>query len=181
MDIFSESSGRPIFRLIVRDAAHDTEAQMLSDFVPPWVLDVVERNQLPKFNKMPFFLLPHPSLGIKLPKKLEMIFVPNIFLYFKIVCWCRFGLSSLIIYLFYFRDRLSATEMLQVRKVMEHVYEKILNAANDGSFTDSGGSAAAQILPSSIPANIEERIELYCQEQVRISLNSDLGFFSKAR
>lgn len=71
--------------------------------------------------------------------------------------------------------------MLQVRKVMEHVYEKILNAANDGSFTDSGGSAAAQILPSSIPANIEERIELYCQEQVRISLNSDLGFFSKAR
>ncbi|VDN50699.1 unnamed protein product [Dracunculus medinensis] len=129
--ILCESSGRPIFRLIVRDAAHDTEAQMLSDFVPPWVLDVVERNQLPKFNKMPFFLLPHPSLGIKLPKK----------------------------------DRLSATEMLQVRKVMEHVYEKILNAANDGSFTDSGGSAAAQILPSSIPANIEERIELYCQEQ----------------
>lgn len=66
---FSESTGRPIFRLMIRDASHETESQMLSDFVPPWVLDVVERNQLPKFNKMPFFLLPHPSLGIKATKK----------------------------------------------------------------------------------------------------------------
>lgn len=65
----SESTGRPIFRLVVRDAANETESLMLSDFVPPWVLDVVERNQLPKFNKMPFFLLPHPSLGVKAPKK----------------------------------------------------------------------------------------------------------------
>lgn len=59
---------------MIRDAAHETESQMLSDFVPPWVLDVVERNQLPKFNKMPFFLLPHPSLGIKAPKKSVFFF-----------------------------------------------------------------------------------------------------------
>ncbi|VDO31580.1 unnamed protein product [Onchocerca flexuosa] len=128
--ILCESTGRPIFRLIVRDAAHETESQMLSDFVPPWVLDVVERNQLPKFNKMPFFLLPHPSLGIKTPKK----------------------------------DRLSATEMLQVRKVMEHVYEKILNV-NDANYSENGIPSAAQMLPPSLQANIEERIELYCQDQ----------------
>uniref|UniRef100_A0A915AQJ8 WD repeat-containing protein 48 homolog n=1 Tax=Parascaris univalens TaxID=6257 RepID=A0A915AQJ8_PARUN len=129
--ILCESTGRPIFRLIVRDAANETESLMLSDFVPPWVLDVVERNQLPKFNKMPFFLLPHPSLGVKAPKK----------------------------------DRLSATEMLQVRKVMEHVYEKILNVVGEPNFTENGGTAATQMLPPSIPANIEERIELYCQDQ----------------
>ncbi|KAM3723897.1 WD repeat-containing protein [Dirofilaria immitis] len=128
--ILCEANGRPIFRLIIRDAAHETESQMLSDFVPPWVLDVVERNQLPKFNKMPFFLLPHPSLGIKAPKK----------------------------------DRLSATEMLQVRKVMEHVYEKILNV-NDANYSENGIPSAAQMLPLSLLANIEERIELYCQDQ----------------
>ncbi|CAG9534022.1 unnamed protein product [Cercopithifilaria johnstoni] len=128
--ILCESTGRPIFRLMIRDAAHETESQMLSDFVPPWVLDVVERNQLPKFNKMPFFLLPHPSLGIKATKK----------------------------------DRLSATEMLQVRKVMEHVYEKVLNV-NDANYSENGIPPAAQILPSSLQANIEERIELYCQDQ----------------
>ncbi|EFO17030.2 WD repeat-containing protein 48 [Loa loa] len=128
--ILCELSGRPIFRLMIRDAAHETESQMLSDFVPAWVLDVVERNQLPKFNKMPFFLLPHPSLGIKAPKK----------------------------------DRLSATEMLQVRKVMEHVYEKILNV-NDANYSENGIPSAAQMLPPSLQANIEERIELYCQDQ----------------
>ncbi|VDK80538.1 unnamed protein product [Litomosoides sigmodontis] len=128
--ILCESNGRPIFRLMIRDASHETESQMLSDFVPPWVLDVVERNQLPKFNKMPFFLLPHPSLGIKATKK----------------------------------DRLSATEMLQVRKVMEHVYEKVLNV-NDANYAENDIPSAAQMLPSSLQANIEERIELYCQEQ----------------
>ncbi|VDN89619.1 unnamed protein product [Brugia pahangi] len=128
--ILCESTGRPIFRLMIRDAAHETESQMLSDFVPPWVLDVVERNQLPKFNKMPFFLLPHLSLGIKTPKK----------------------------------DRLSATEMLQVRKVMEHVYEKILNV-NDASYSENGIPSAAQMLSPSLQTNIEERVELYCQDQ----------------
>ncbi|MFH4981016.1 hypothetical protein AB6A40_007725 [Gnathostoma spinigerum] len=129
--ILCESTGRPIFRIAVRDAANDTEASMLHDFAPLWVLDVVERNQLPKFIKMPFFLLPHPSLAVKAPKK----------------------------------DRLSATEMLQVRKVMEHVYEKILNAAGDGNFTDNGGTTTTHVLPPSVPSNIEERIELYCQDQ----------------
>ncbi|VDN07225.1 unnamed protein product [Thelazia callipaeda] len=128
--ILCESSGRPIFRLMIRDAAHETESQMLSDFVPAWVLDVVERNQLPKFNKMPFFLLPHPSLGIKTPKK----------------------------------DRLSATEMLQVRKVMEHVYEKILNV-NNANYAENGVPSTAHVLPPSLISNIEERIELYCQDQ----------------
>lgn len=129
--ILCESTGRPIFRLVVRDAAHETESLMLSDFVPAWVLDVVERNQLPKFNKMPFFLLPHSSMGQKTIKK----------------------------------DRLSATEMLQVRKVMEHVYEKILNTPNDANYADNDNQSAPQMMTSSGTTNIEERVELYCQDQ----------------
>ncbi|KAK0418585.1 hypothetical protein QR680_013655 [Steinernema hermaphroditum] len=128
--LFSEANGRPIFRLYLRDAQADTEATMLREMSPKWVLDVVERNELPKFNKMPFFLLPHPSLNAsKIPKK----------------------------------DRLSATEMLQVRKVMEHVYEKILNAVD--SVETPGAPVAGNLVPLQIPANIEEHLELYCNEQ----------------
>lgn len=63
-----------------------------------------------------------------------------------------------------FRDRLSATEMLQVRKVMEHVYEKILNVVETNA--DNGNLPPSHVLPPLLPANIEERIELYCQDQV---------------
>lgn len=150
---------------MIRDAAHETESQMLSDFVPPWVLDVVERNQLPKFNKMPFFLLPHLSLGIKTPKKsVFSVYASNSYdfvrssseVYKRIQIYTEITFS---------RDRLSATEMLQVRKVMEHVYEKILNV-NDASYSENGIPSAAQMLSPSLQANIEERVELYCQDQV---------------
>lgn len=55
--------------------------------------------------------------------------------------------------------------MLQVRKVMEHVYEKILNV-NDANYSENGIPSTAQMLPPSLQSNIEERIELYCQDQV---------------
>lgn len=109
-------NGRPLFRLLVGDAGKDFESNELSQCVPPWVTDMIERNMLPKFNKMPFYLLPHPSTNPKQPKK----------------------------------DRLSATEMLQVKKVMEHVYEKVLGNG-DGS---------------SVPLNlIHTKIEMYCNDQ----------------
>ncbi|CAD6186064.1 unnamed protein product [Caenorhabditis auriculariae] len=131
--ILCESNGRPLFRLLVKDAANETESQLLSDFVPPWVTDVVERRQLPKFTKMPFFLLPHPSLNVKAPKK----------------------------------DRLSATEMLQVRKVMEHVYEKVLNA-NEGNnaLSSPGQGNEAQLMSSGLSLGaVHTKLELYCNDQ----------------
>lgn len=60
-----------------------------------------------------------------------------------------------------FRERLSATEMLQVRKVMEHVFEKILNTA-ENPLADA--PPVPQQMP--IPANLEERLELFCNDQV---------------
>lgn len=114
--IVCEGNGRPLFRLLVGDAGKEFEANELSQVVPPWVIDAIERSQLPKFNKMPFYLLPHPSTNPKQPKK----------------------------------DRLSATEMLQVKKVMEHVYDKVLSNSD----------------ASSIPINqIHTKIEMYCNEQ----------------
>lgn len=59
-----------------------------------------------------------------------------------------------------YRDRLSATEMLQVRKVMEHVYEKILNSSET--------TMSETPMPVQIPTNIEQKMELYCNDQVRL-------------
>lgn len=61
----------------------------------------------------------------------------------------------------HFRDRLSATEMLQVRKVMEHVYEKILNPLES-----SENGVPSRVFPAQLTGNIEEKVELYCNDQV---------------
>lgn len=125
--IICEGNGRPLYRLLVGDAGKEFEANELAQIAPMWVIDAIERNQLPKFNKMPFYLLPHPSTNPKQPKK----------------------------------DRLSATEMLQVKKVMEHVYEKILSTNDD-------------ITVGSIPLNqIHTKMEMYCNDQ-RLEPDMDL-------
>ena len=42
------------------------------------------------------------------------------------------------------KDRLSASDMLQVRKVIEHVYEKVMgNGSDKGSEGGGGGGGAA--------------------------------------
>ncbi|KAI6197098.1 WD repeat-containing protein 48-like protein [Aphelenchoides besseyi] len=142
--LIREENGRPIFRCTVRDAANPTESAMLRDQLPQWVLDVVELNQFPKFNKIPFVLQPHSSFPTKTIK----------------------------------RDRLSATEMLQVRKVMEHVYEKILTPAelseveaNSANHAANAGTSNgqqptnSQFFAPAIPLNIEDKIELFCNDQ----------------
>jgi WD repeat-containing protein 48 len=65
------------------------------------------------------------------------------------------------------RDRLSATEMLLVRKVMEHVFEKILYPSPDGGEACNGAGPPLQqpSMPAPIPANIEEKVELFCNDQ----------------
>jgi hypothetical protein len=56
--------------LFVIDAANPNESQMLRENLPQWVLDVVELNQFPKFNKIPFVLQPHSSFPTKTVKRL---------------------------------------------------------------------------------------------------------------
>ncbi|KAL8578817.1 WD repeat-containing protein 48 [Nucella lapillus] len=140
--IFSEVGGRTLFRLLCRDAGGETEQMLLNETVPSWVVDVVVHKNLPKFTKIPFFLQPHPSTGIKPIKK----------------------------------DRLSASDMIQVRKVIEHVYEKVL-----GQGSDTGSQAAASNASQEKEAEkdedlstvAEERVELLCSDQV-LDPNMDL-------
>ncbi|VDM81521.1 unnamed protein product [Strongylus vulgaris] len=64
-----EVNGRTVLRLLVRDAANEAESACLAKDLPEWITAVVERSMLPKFTKMPFYLLPHASLNVKTPKK----------------------------------------------------------------------------------------------------------------
>lgn len=76
------------------------------------------------------------------------------------------------------RDRLSASDMLQVRKVMEHVYEKIINLDNESQTTSSSNNEKPeQEKEDDIAALAEEKIELLCQDQV--SGPEELCFISR--
>lgn len=69
------------------------------------------------------------------------------------------------------RDRLSASDMLQVRKVMEHVYEKIINLDNESQTTSSSANdkPGEQEKEEDMALLAEEKIELMCQDQVGVS------------
>ncbi|TSS97513.1 WD repeat-containing protein 48 [Bagarius yarrelli] len=139
--IFGEAGGRTLFRLLCRDSGGETESMLLNETVPQWVIDITVDKNMPKFNKIPFYLQPHSSSGAKTLKK----------------------------------DRLSASDMLQVRKVMEHVYEKIINLDTESQTTSSSGTekTGEQEKEEDMAGVAEEKIELMCQDQV-LDPNMDL-------
>ena len=162
--IFSEVGGRTLYRLLARDAGGETEGVLLNETVPSWVIDIVVEKKLPKFIKVTFFVLPHPSLGYKSFK----------------------------------RERLIANDFLQIRKVIEHVYEKVMcggsdtgsnagsptgdqnNGAGSGGAGGAGGHGGNRNNAAGAPANsedsasvAEERVELLCNDQV-LDPNLDL-------
>lgn len=64
--------------------------------------------------------------------------------------------------------------MLQVRKVMEHVYEKILTPAElNEAETNQDPASNSQFFATPMPLNIEDKIELYCNDQ-RLEPDMDL-------
>lgn len=60
--------------------------------------------------------------------------------------------------------------MLQVRKVMEHVYEKIINLDNESQTTSSSANdkPGEQEKEEDMAMLAEEKIELMCQDQVSV-------------
>ncbi|KAK7864940.1 hypothetical protein R5R35_004930 [Gryllus longicercus] len=140
--IFSEVGGRTLYRLLVRDAGGETEGLLLNETVPPWVVDIVVEKNLPKFIKIPFYLLPHATSGVKSLKK----------------------------------DRLIANDFIQVRKVAEHVYEKVLGAGSEsGSVAGPSSPGADRPDPDRQETSsiAEDRVELLCNDQV-LDSNMDL-------
>lgn len=73
-------------------------------------------------------------------------------------------------YDYFQRDRLSASDMLHVRKVIEHVYEKVVgndnnsNSGNHGDKEQAGPPSEEE--REEFGALAEARVELLCHEQV---------------
>lgn len=44
---------------------------------------------------------------------------------------------------FFFRDRLIANDFIQIRKVIEHVYEKVLGVLDTNTYSSLGGASSA--------------------------------------
>ena len=143
--IYSEENGKPVFRCTANDIPSIADSDM-QNFFPRWVLDIVERNQFPKYNKISFNLQKFPTLSEKNPKKFVYRNLRN---YFK---FCR--------------ERLSATEMLTIRKVIEHIYDRMIRPGIEPQEANGAGGTSVSF-HSQYPANLEQRIEIYCNNQVR--------------
>lgn len=152
------------------------------------------QKNMPKFNKIPFYLQPHSSSGAKTLKK--WVCFSTLGLYFLWLSHagirvhryrrgcCRSALQPRRLRADFYccvfcRDRLSASDMLQVRKVMEHVYEKIINLDNESQTTSSSTNdkPGEQEKEEDMAMLAEEKIELMCQDQV--STVSVLVYFDK--
>ena len=75
------------------------------------------------------------------------------------------------------RERLIANDFLQIRKVIEHVYEKVMCGGSDagsnaGSPTGNEGHGRGQNTDDSASV-AEERVELLCNDQI-LDPNMDL-------
>lgn len=83
--IISELAGRTVCRLLVRDTSGENERTFLTDNVPAWVTDVVVERTIPKFIKIPFYLLPHPQQAKQDRMKKDRL-VANEFIQCRKVC-----------------------------------------------------------------------------------------------
>ncbi len=61
--------------------------------------------------------------------------------------------------------------MLQVRKVVEHVYEKVMGADSTPAATPNGKNGGSDAEPEDFSSISEEKVELLCQDQVSVMGN----------
>jgi len=68
--IITEASGRTVIRITSVDAGGKSECLQLRDNLPSWISQAVIENKVTsQFVKLSFFLQPHPSSGLKVPKR----------------------------------------------------------------------------------------------------------------
>ena len=71
---------------------------------------------------------------------------------------------------FRYRDRLSAIDMLQIKKVIEHVYEKVMGQGSDTGSQTAGGNSSQERSETDKEEDLssiaEEKVELLCNDQV---------------
>ena len=159
--IFSEVGGRTLYRLLARDAGGETEGVLLNETVPAWVVDIVVEKKLPKFIKVTFFVLPHPTLGYKTFKRERLI--ANDFLQIRKVR----------------EDCQTVWIVIVSMQVIEHVYEKVMNGGSEGGSgagtpTSDRNHSEREAADNNINNSIaEDRVELLCNDTI-LDPNMDL-------
>ena len=136
--IFSEVGGRTLYRLLARDAGGETEGVLLNETVPAWVLDIVVEKKLPKFIKVSavFSARVGSTDDQSNSKPLSCGRVMQICAEFQVTFYVLphkdLGYKS------FKRERLVANDFLQIRKVIEHVYEKVICNGSEAGSSNAG-------------------------------------------
>ncbi|KAK8721181.1 hypothetical protein OTU49_012890 [Cherax quadricarinatus] len=71
------------------------------------------------------------------------------------------------------KDRLSANDFIQIRKVQEHVYEKVLGVGSDAGSTTNNNNDRGSDDKAETASIAEERVQLLCNDKV-LDPNMDL-------
>ncbi|KAK4468616.1 hypothetical protein MN116_007806 [Schistosoma mekongi] len=142
--ILSDGSGRPLDRLLARDASSFSVRLRRCSPEPKWIMEVVESCKLPKPVRIAFCLVP---AVIEIDNQGQRRIVP---------------MNSLK------RDSLAANDVLLIRKVMEHVFQRLYKLADtltiNGSLSNppsprspGQNDETGQVIPSksssSMPSN----------------------------
>lgn len=69
------------------------------------------------------------------------------------------------------RDRLSANDFIQIRKVQEHVYEKVLGGGSDAGSTNNNNDNAETT------SLAEEHVQLICNDKVGCRVMSEAAWY----
>ncbi|KAL5289332.1 WDR48 family protein [Megaselia abdita] len=138
--IFSEVGGRTVCRLLVRDAAGESESSLLQETIPQWVTDIVIEKNIPKFNKISFYLQPHPQM-VKPDRMKKDRLVANEFIQCRKVC-----------------------EHVIEKVLGAEITSNTGNASNSSQNSQSDGNSEGSQIPP------EDRIELLCNDVVSFCL-----------
>ena len=74
-------------------------------------------------------------------------------------------LNLFLIFFSNHRDRLTASDMIHVKKVMEHVYEKIVLSDNSSNSSNGG---ADKMPPDELSALADAKVEIHCNDMVSV-------------
>lgn len=109
--ILSDGSGRPLDRFLARDTTALNMRLRRCYPEPKWIMDIVESCKLPKPTRLAFYLVP-ATIETNADGQRQVI-----------------PMNSLK------SDCLSANDILLIRKVMEHVYHRLIKLADSLSLT----------------------------------------------
>jgi len=167
--IISEGT-QTILRFLAHEACNENEDSILREIVPQWISEIVfdvSRSQ-PKFTKVssdPVFFPPILMTKLITNMSYHCSYILQQIPFF-LLPHPDSGIKSLR------KERLSASDMLQMRKVIEHVCEKMLvNLTDEDGLTtaqqDQNGSTSFK---GSSKSNEPEtypfdRVELFCNDQ----------------